>query len=162
MDCDARFSPCRQYRYILWRIWDESRPFVMFIGLNPSTANETENDPTINRCINYSKSWGYGGLYMANLFAFRATKPVDMKKAKDAAIGPDNDKWLVKIAKKADIVIAAWGNHGRYLNRSERVVKMLSNLYYLKLNQSGEPAHPLYLKADLNPIKMNCEPKMNL
>ena len=161
MDCDARFSLCRQYRYILWRIWDESRPLVMFIGLNPSTADETKNDPTINRCINYSKSWGYGGLYMTNLFAFRATKPVDMKKAKDA-IGPDNDKWLVKIAQKADIVIAAWGNHGRYLNRSETVVKMLSNLYYLKLNQSGEPAHPLYLKADLNPIKMNYESKINL
>jgi hypothetical protein len=69
----AIFSDCRKYRFALRRNWDESKPYVMFIGLNPSTADEIENDPTINRCISYARSWGYGGLFMANLFAFRAT-----------------------------------------------------------------------------------------
>ncbi len=73
MRTDAKLSDCRIYRYALWRIWDDAKPLVMFIGLNPSTADETEDDPTIRRCISFAQNWGYGGLYMANLFVFRAT-----------------------------------------------------------------------------------------
>ncbi len=75
MKSDAELSKCRAYRYALWRTWDESKPFAMFVGLNPSTADELEDDPTIRRCINFSKLWGYGGLCMVNLFAYRATDP---------------------------------------------------------------------------------------
>lgn len=75
MKSDAELSKCRTYRYALWRTWDESKPFAMFVGLNPSTADELEDDPTIRRCINFSKLWGYGGLCMVNLFAYRATDP---------------------------------------------------------------------------------------
>jgi hypothetical protein len=87
---DAKFSACRKYRYALWRTWDESKPNVMIIGLNPSTADENENDPTITRCINFAKSWGYGGVCVTNLFAYCATVPSDMKESNDP-IGSEND-----------------------------------------------------------------------
>ena len=85
-DSTAEFSPCRTYRYALWRWWDRSRPYAMFIGLNPSTADEVNNDPTVSRCIGYSRRWGYGGLCMTNIFAYRSTDPARMK-AHSAPIG---------------------------------------------------------------------------
>lgn len=72
---DARLSSCRAYRFALWRIWDQSMPYAMFIGLNPSTADETRDDPTLVRCGNFARQWGYGSVCMANLFALRATGP---------------------------------------------------------------------------------------
>jgi hypothetical protein len=125
----------------------------MIVGLNPSTADEVTDDPTLTRCINFAKSWGYGGVCMTNLFAYRATDPKVMKSQRDP-IGAENDFWLHKLANDAGIVVAAWGNDGSYLNRSNMVVEMLPNLHYLKMNKSGEPAHPLYLKADLVPVLM--------
>lgn len=153
MKASANFSKCRTYRYALWRTWDSSLPYAMIIGLNPSTADEVEDDPTLIRCINFAKSWGYGGVCMTNLFAFRATHPKDMKAALDP-VGKSNDRWLAKLAKKAGIIVAAWGNDGHYLGRSDQIRNKLPNLHCLKLNNSGEPAHPLYLKAELKPIKM--------
>ncbi|TXY77881.1 DUF1643 domain-containing protein [Vibrio cholerae] len=146
----AEFSPCRNYRYELWRIWDKNKPYVMFIGLNPSTADEIEDDPTIKRCIKYAESWGYGGICMCNLFAYRATEPKDMLSANDP-VGSSNDETLTRISKNAGIIVGAWGNHGIYLNRSTNVKQMLSNIYALKLNASGEPSHPLYQKRSLRP-----------
>lgn len=148
----AKLSKCRQYRYALWRTWDDSKPFVLFVGLNPSTADETTDDATLTRCINFAKTWGYGGACMANLFAFRATQPSDMKLANEP-IGKDNDTWLRKLSNDAGIVVAAWGNDGAYLDRSTDAKKLLSNVHYLKMNKSGEPAHPLYLSAKLTPQK---------
>lgn len=150
---DAEFSACRNYRYALWRIWDNAKPFAMFIGLNPSTADEVKDDPTIIRCINFAKSWGYGGVCMTNLFAYCATKPSKMKAQTDP-VGAENDDWLTKLAKDAEVVVATWGNDGGHLNRSNVITNMLPNLHYLKMNKSGEPAHPLYLKADLTPLAM--------
>ncbi|MFQ3247759.1 MAG: hypothetical protein ACI9SP_004418 [Arenicella sp.] len=153
MKADAKLSDCRNYRFALWRTWDDSKPFAMIVGLNPSTADEVKDDPTLTRCINFAKSWGYGGVCMTNLFAYRATDPKDMK-AQNDPIGANNDIWLNKLANDAGIVVAAWGNDGSYLSRSNMVVEMLPNLHYLKMNKSGEPAHPLYLKADLIPVLM--------
>ncbi|MCK7458888.1 DUF1643 domain-containing protein [Idiomarina aminovorans] len=150
MKTDAKFSACRSYRYVLWRVWDDAKLYVAIIGLNPSTADEVQNDPTINRCISFAQSWGYGGVCMVNLFAFRATVPADMMSAKDP-VGPDNDKWLVDIAKTAGAVVAAWGNDGSYLGRSSAVKELIPNLCALKINRAGEPAHPLYLKGSLVP-----------
>ena len=147
----AAFSPCRRYRYALCRQWDNTKPTVLFIGLNPSTADEENDDPTLVRCINFAKSWGSGGVCMANLFAYRATKPKDLL-ARKRVIGKDNNDWLLDLAKDADKVIAAWGNDGRYLSRSTQVKKLIEPLHCLKLNKSGEPAHPLYLKAGLTPF----------
>ena len=90
---------------------------------------------------------------MTNLFAFRATVPSDMKASNDP-IGMENDSWLYKLAKEADIIVAAWGNDGSYLNRSGAILGALLNLHCIKMNKSGEPAHPLYLKADSKPVPM--------
>lgn len=154
MKSDAKLSKCRKYRFALWRTWDETKPYAMFIGLNPSTADEVKNDPTITRCINFAKTWGYGGLCMANLFAFRATDPSEMMMASDP-IGSENNEWLANLSRNAGIVVAAWGNSGNHLNRSKQVIRLLPNMHYLKMNQSGEPTHPLYLKADLQPVPMD-------
>lgn len=154
MEKSANFSRCRTYRYALWRSWDEHKPYAMMIGLNPSTADEVEDDPTLIRCINFAKSWGYGGVCMTNLFAYRATDPNDMKAAADP-VGASNNRWLTRLAKEAGIVVAAWGNDGDYLNRASQIKNKIPNLYCLKMNKSGEPAHPLYLRAELKPVLMS-------
>jgi hypothetical protein len=154
MKTDAKLSACRKYRFALRRIWDESKPYAMFIGLNPSTADEVANDNTITRCINFAKEWGYGGLCMSNLFAFRATVPAVMK-SESNPIGEENNEWLVNLAMEAGVVVAAWGNHGSHLNRSTEVLKLIPNIHYLKLNATGEPAHPLYLSSSLKPQPIN-------
>jgi hypothetical protein len=153
MKANATLSKCRKYRYALWRTWDDSKSYAMFIGLNPSTADETTDDPTIRRCITFARTWGYGGLCMVNLFAYRATEPSNMKTAIDP-IGPENDTWLKKLAKNAGVIIAAWGNDGIFLNRSSDVKLMLPDLMCLKLNKSGEPVHPLYQPNNSMPTPM--------
>ena len=145
----AQLSPCRRYRYTLWRRWGNG-PYAMFVGLNPSTADETVDDPTIRRCIAFSRAWGYDALCMANLFAYRATKPADMLK-QDDPIGPDNDAHLRQLAADAGVVVAAWGTHGTHGGRHRAVRKMLPALHYLRLTKNGHPGHPLYLPASLLP-----------
>lgn len=145
------FSPDRKYRYTLWRVWEANKPYCMFIALNPSKADEIRNDNTVTRCINYAKDWGFGALLMTNIFAWRETKAELMLLEKEP-IGIDNDKYLLECAQNAGIVIAAWGNHGKHLNRGEQVKKMIPNLYCLKISNKGNPWHPLYLKKDLKPI----------
>lgn len=90
---------------------------------------------------------------MANLFAFRATDPSDMMAANEP-VGSENDTWLNNLSKDAGIVVAAWGNKGSYLDRSTQVKNILPDLHYIEMNKSGEPAHPLYLKANLKPVPM--------
>ncbi|WP_338593230.1 DUF1643 domain-containing protein [Shewanella khirikhana] len=147
---DAVISSCQQYRYALTRVWEAEKPYVTFIGLNPSTADASLDDPTIRRCIGFAERWGYGGLVMVNLFAYRATVPSVMMAATDP-VGVNNDEWLKSFANNAGVVVAAWGNHGAFMQRSTKVCELLPNLHYLKLNGSGEPAHPLYLKSTLVP-----------
>jgi len=149
---DALFSEDRIYRYALWRIWDKSLPKALFIGLNPSTADEIQDDPTIRRCIRYSMDWGYGGYIMGNIFGYRSTDPHVLKRIKDP-IGNKNNYWLKKLHKEASITIAAWGNHGKLLSRGEEVSSLLDNLHCLKITKEKNPSHPLYLPAKLKPIK---------
>ena len=141
----------KQYRYALWRIWDRDRPPVMFIGLNPSTADATLDDPTLVRCMGFARDWGYGGVYTANLFAWRATDPREMKCAKNP-VGPHNDMVIRELAGRAERIIAAWGNDGAFMNRADAVRELLPELHYLKRNRSGQPAHPLYLPKGLKPL----------
>jgi len=150
MRTDAAFSNCRTYRYALWRVWDEALPRALFIGLNPSTADEARDDPTIRRCIGFARDWGYGGVTVANLFAFRATYPADLKAAADP-VGPENDRWLGKLAAEAELVVAAWGNDGAFLDRSRIVGAAIPEMRCLKMNKSGEPAHPLYQPGSARP-----------
>lgn len=162
---DAIFSYCRRWRYTLTRIWDFTQPLAMFVGLNPSTADETEDDPTVRRCIGYARAWGAGGLHMTNIFAFRATDPRAMKAQQDP-VGRDNDLWIKRCALTVKhhagglppgTIIAAWGNHGAHLQRGEWVTDMLNlnglEIHCLKITKAGQPAHPLYLPKNLRPIR---------
>lgn len=151
---NAVFSPCRIYRYELWRRWGYGG-YAMFIGLNPSTADEIQDDPTVRRCIRYAKAWGFDALCMTNIFAYRATDPRDMKAASDPIGGTENDRTLLERASEAGVVVAAWGTHGTFNGRGEAVRALLRdcNLHYLRQTQDGHPSHPLYLPADLTPIQ---------
>ena len=149
---NAKFSKDRIYRYALWRTWDKALPKLLFIGLNPSTADEKKDDPTMRRCIRFSKDLGYGGFIMANIFAYRSTDPKKLKLIKDP-IGKKNNYWIKKLAKDSGKTIAAWGTHGGYLNRGDEVAKLIDNLYCLRKTKKGFPSHPLYLPANLKPIK---------
>lgn len=147
----ATLSPCRQYRYSLWRIWNPELPRVAFIGLNPSTADETADDPTIRRCIGFAKSWGYGGLHMVNLFAFRATAPKVMKAAADP-VGPDNNAALLACSQTAGLLIAAWGGDKFAQSRAAEVCKLLGRrIECLGFTDARAPRHPLYMKGDCQP-----------
>jgi hypothetical protein len=152
----ADFSLCRTWRYRLQRRWTDG-PLVAFILLNPSTADETLDDPTIRRCIGYAKGWGYGGLVLGNIFAFRATDPKVMKAAADP-VGPDNDAWLEKIAGQVGMghLVCGWGGHGEHQGRGKTVMERLIGAGHLPkaltLTGNGMPGHPLYLRADLEPF----------
>jgi len=124
----------------------------MFIGLNPSIADATIDDPTIRRCIGFAKAWGYSGLMMTNLFAWRATEPRNMLAAENP-VGPDNDRILSVAHDKAALTVAAWGVHGSHLDRNTAVRALLSRLHYLRLTKDGHPGHPLYLPSRLQPIE---------
>ncbi len=124
----------------------------MFIGLNPSTADETNDDPTIRRCISFSKAWGCDSFCMTNIFAFRATDPKVMI-AEPNPIGDENDDWLVRCARKASIIVAAWGVHGEHMGRGKVVARMIPGLKCLGVTKDGYPRHPLYVRGDVVPEK---------
>jgi len=148
----AEFSPDRKHRYSLWRIWDPIKPCCTFIGLNPSIADEDINDHTVTRCANYAKDWGYGGMYMLNLFSFRATYPAVMKCCRDHSHS-SNNLHILRIVFKCSKIICAWGNHGSFENRDQEILRLLRgyDLYCLDISKTGQPKHPLYLKKDLVP-----------
>ena len=147
------FSPCRTYRYTLWRVFKPEGNFAVFIGLNPSTADEITDDPTIRRCIGFAKKWNFAAVCMLNIFAFRNTNPLVLQTVCDP-IGPRNNLWIETIANKADLVVAAWGNRGSYLNRSESIKYLIhKQMYCLGLTKSGQPKHPLYIAGDMPLIK---------
>ncbi len=151
LESGAEFSPDRIHRYSLWRIWDRGKPYAAFVGLNPSTADEQKNDPTVRRCINYARDWGYGGLIMLNIFAYRSTDPGNLYSASDP-VGPENDSFIGTVSSRAGITVAAWGNHGEFLSRGREVMTLLKDPQCLKLTKAGCPGHPLYLRKDLKPV----------
>lgn len=144
----AVYSDCEQYRYSLTRIWDDTGPRVTFIMLNPSTATEVQNDPTIHRCEQRARALGFGGFCAVNIFALRATDPRDMRAAADPE-GPDNGQALLQAAAWADRIIAAWGVHGAHRDQGPATAAQLRaqghQLYHLGLTRAGHPRHPLYL-----------------
>ena len=153
-EAGARFSSCRRWRTLLWRRWDATRPVANFLMLNPSTADEVQLDPSCTRARVYAERWGFGGLIVTNLFAWRATDPDEMKSAR-APVGRGNDAAILAAAREATLLVCAWGNHGAHLERSRRVVSLLRSagidLHVLKMNGGGEPSHPLYLRGSLRP-----------
>jgi hypothetical protein len=159
--CGATFSDDRLYRYTLTRTWKYSGPFILgpivrFVGLNPSTADETIDDPTVRRCMGFARDWGAAGMVMLNIFAFRATDPKEMKRAEDP-IGEDNDRtirtWATTMRSS---VVACWGAHGDHLLRGRHVTALLRDacgdrLQVLGLTKDGHPKHPLYLSRATEP-----------
>lgn len=144
---EAHYSECGTYRYLLSRDWGTGGR-LLFILLNPSTATEARNDPTVERCERRARALGFGGFAVANLFACRATHPRDLKRAA-APVGPDNDAVLVRAAEGAKMVLCGWGMHGAHLGRGPEVAAMLAGkgrfLHRLGLTRDGHPRHPLYV-----------------
>ena len=140
---EALYSPCERYRYGLSRRWSDAAP-VLFVMLNPSTATERANDPTIHRCEARARTMGAGGVQIANLFGFRATRPEELKAASDP-VGPENDALLDAWHRQAHMTIAAWGVHGAHLGRAAVFADRMGDLWHLGLTRDGHPRHPLYV-----------------
>lgn len=146
------FSECEQYRYRWYRRTNVDNDRVCnFVMLNPSTADDKQDDNTTRRCVSFAERFDCGMLVVTNVFAFRATNPKVMLAAEDP-VGPDNDFHLIEVANDASLIIAAWGGNAEC--RGDIVRKLLKpySLHYLALTSKGQPRHPLYLKKDLDPI----------
>lgn len=143
----AEFSECRMYRYHLTRKWCSGNRMAMFIGLNPSTADEKEDDPTIRRCVGFAQRLHCDGMFMMNIFAFRSTDPKVMKLVVDP-VGRLNNQWLKIKSAESAFHIACWGVHGSHMNRGEEVKALLTGLECFGTTKDGHPKHPLYLKSD--------------
>lgn len=143
----ASISDCGTYRYGLKRVWDDAKPVVAWIMLNPSTADAEQDDPTIRRCVGFSKAWGYGGLAVVNLFALRATNPKYLWLVDDP-VGPENDVFISEIT-QGRRVVAAWGAAARATSRAERVMMLLAHrkIECLGTTAMGHPRHPLYVQG---------------
>jgi len=151
---EATYSDCERYRYALTRIWEPQGRKVLFLMLNPSTATEVQNDPTVERCERRARTLGFGAFRVCNIFAFRATDPRNMRAADDP-VGPANDAAILEAIAWADEVVAGWGNHGDHLARGAAVQALLKAQSrppkHLGLTKSGHPKHPLYIAYRTQP-----------
>lgn len=152
----AIFSDCERYRYLLTRTWDVDGKRALFIMLNPSTADEIKNDPTVERCERRARTLGYGSFRVCNIFAFRATDPKVMRAEPDP-VGPDNDRSIEESCEWADQIICAWGTHGAHLKRGAAVTEIVrksgASPYHLGLSKEGHPKHPLYIAYAQQPMR---------
>ena len=150
----AVYSPCERYRYALTRVWDDSGARVAFVMLNPSTATEVQNDPTVERCERRARALGFGAFRVVNIFAWRDTDPRAMRAASDP-VGPDNDAAILDAADWAGLAVCAWGSHGAHLDRGPAVARLLrasgARLCHLGLTKDGHPRHPLYVGYAVQP-----------
>jgi len=147
---DAIFSSDRIFRYALLRMWDKTKPGIIFIGVNPSTANETEDDPTIRRVIRFAKDWGYGEVMMMNLYALISSDPSILA----SHVNPVgmNDFYLEYMGKTGADVLFAYGSFKEAKDRAKLVGEIFKNPLCLGTNKDGSPKHPLYIKASTKPI----------
>ncbi len=150
----ATYSDCERYRYQLTRVWDPHGDKALFVMLNPSTATEVQNDPTVERCERRARALGFGAFQVTNIFAWRDTDPRMMRAAGDP-VGPQNDAVIVDGCHWADRIICAWGAHGEHLNRGRAVEALLRAtdlpLFHLGLTKAGHPKHPLYIAYSQQP-----------
>ena len=144
----AIYSDCECYRYALTRVWQADGAKALFVMLNPSTATEVQNDPTVERCERRARALGFGAFRVCNIFAWRETDPKKMRAAADP-VGPDNDAAILDGCIWADRIICAWGAHGAHLDRGSAVERLMraqpKPLYALGLTRQGHPRHPLYI-----------------
>ena len=147
----ATFSKDRRYRYRLWRCWGDPELRCVFAGLNPSTADEITDDPTIRKCIGFAKRWGFGAIDVVNLFAFRSTEPAGLLAVEDP-VGRRNGYHVTLAFRDAKRIVWAWGSHGPRLQRlllsaslSVRAVERTCEVGMLGFTRDGSPRHPLML-----------------
>ncbi len=144
---EAVYSDCQTYRYALTRQWAPGAR-LLWVMLNPSTASELVNDPTVERCERRARALGFGGFRVVNLFALRATDPRALRLADDP-VGPGNDRALAEGVAWADAILCGWGGHGGLAGRAAQVAPLLAGaekpLWHLGLTAAGHPRHPLYV-----------------
>jgi hypothetical protein len=149
----AVISSCGRYRYALMRAWGDGARYVMFVGLNPSTADGSVEDPTLRRCIGFARAWGYDGLWMANLYGLRSPKPRALRLADDP-VGPETDRWLRHMRDRSELVVACWGADPMATPERTAAVHAIvgDELQAIRITKSRRPEHPLYLPGDLRPV----------
>jgi hypothetical protein len=150
MQCGAVFDVSGLYRYSLWRAWCADHLRVVFIMLNPSTADEQRNDPTIRRCIEFARTWQFGSVDVVNLFAYRATDFKELLKVDDP-VGEENDLFIEKAIEGCSKIVVGWGTKGALFDRDRQVLQLLvgmQNVYCLDMTKDGYPRHPLYVRGD--------------
>lgn len=154
LERDAVISECGRYRYTLRRTWEHDKARVLFVMLNPSTADASIDDATIRSCIRLSTELGYGGFEVVNLFAFRATDPEELQTHQGCSMigsGNENDEAILRSVARCDLVICAWGAHPAALRRAEHVYGVLRRdrpaVFCFGKTKSGAPKHPLYIKT---------------
>lgn len=156
-DKDAIISDCGRYRYALYRkISHESEKSLCFICLNPSKADAKEDDPTVRRCMRFARDWGYGDLYIVNLFAWRETDKNVLLKEPEFKVGRYCDHYIEKYVTVCDTTVAAWGSfvsRRKLLWRAEEISARHANLLALKIAEGGHPWHPSRARGDLVPVK---------
>ena len=152
LEFGAIFDATGKYRYSLWRTWSPYHPRIAFILLNPSTADEYNNDPTIRRCTSFAREWHFGSMEVVNLFAYRATDYRELFKASEP-IGAENNLFLMQAIERCSTIVLGWGARGTFLKRDRQVMSLLAgrkDLYCLGITKDGQPRHPLYIKGNTN------------
>jgi hypothetical protein len=154
----ATFSDDMKYRYRLWRHWDDNIQAVLFILLNPSTADEWKDDPTVARCVKRARNMGFGGIEVCNLYGLRATDPSELYVAGVDPVGPENLSEINIAATMCSAVICGWGTHGEKVLKDwpvivRRVLRDHGAVMALGFNDGGSPKHPLYLRDNVEPVE---------
>ncbi len=150
IESGAIFDINGRYRYTLWRAWSTYHPRIVFILLNPSTADEERNDPTIWRCMGFARAWNFGSMEVVNLFAYRATDARELFKVDDP-VGEENNYYLIQAVERCSTVVVGWGTKGTLLGRDRQVMSLFAgrkDVHCLGVTKNGQPRHPLYLKGD--------------
>jgi hypothetical protein len=143
----AELSTDGRYRYALTRTWNPGGRAILFVGLNPSTADARTDDPTIRRCIGFAQRWQFGTLIVANLYALRSSDPSKLATARDP-VGPENDRWLRRLSRHAAVTVVAWGAHPAVRERETTVLDLFDAPMCLGMTLAGHPRHPLYVRGD--------------
>lgn len=151
---EAVFSKDKRYRYQLKRIWDIHLPLILFVGLNPSTGNSEQDDPTTTRLIGFAKRWGYGGFTLCNLYAYCTPSPKKLFAVQNP-IGTENDQWIKKSLEGMDRTVLIYGNRGQKNNRDKAVLNLFNEPYCIAISKLKMPKHPLYLNYTPVPIPFN-------
>ena len=156
----AKFDEEHKHRYYLSRIWDDSHSKILFIGLNPSKADDVEDDNTVRRLITFSQSWGFGGFYIVNLYSFIATEPEDMIRwyymrtnKMQRALFKQNMEYALRYARICSMTAFCWGAGIPNEEASTRYIRTFRDAYCFGHTKDGHPKHPLFLAGNTELIK---------